>query len=98
VTFESGPIDLDVPDDTERRALKFLGFPPCNPVSQEWSWLVLQKGTMSGLLPIAMEEAWSSWPWLVPEEPEGREQLSSHSYVGPCGQPHPIVLPASEDT
>lgn len=41
MTFESGPIDLDVPDDAEGRVLKFLGFPPCNSVSQEWSWLAL---------------------------------------------------------
>lgn len=73
VTFESGPIELDVAGDAEERVLKSLGLPPGNHVPQEWDWLVLQKGTMLGFFPVAMEEAWSSWPWLAPEEPRGRE-------------------------
>lgn len=76
----------------------YLGLLPCNHVPQEWGSLTLQKDTMLGFLPMAVEEARSSWPWLAPEEPEGREQLSSNSYVGPCGQPLPKGLPAWGDT
>lgn len=91
VTFESGSMLLVMQGEGF-----YLGLLPCNHVPQEWDSLTLQKGVMSGFLP--MEEAWSSWPWLAPGEPEGREQLNSNRYVGPCGQPHPKGLPAWEDT
>lgn len=55
VTFESGSIELDVTSDAGGRVLKSLELLPCIHVPQEWDQLTLQKGTMLGLLPVAME-------------------------------------------